>query len=638
MASLLPAEIQIAPLDFDTIRADIKRYLQNQTEFRDYNFEGSSLAVLIDVLAYDAYYHGWYTNFAVNETFLQTAQVRNSVVAAARQVGYVPRSASGALAVVDVVVGSVSTAEGSITVNKFTPFTSIMGGKTYTFYTVDDYVEYVNSPSTTVTFSGMEVVEGVRVTQTFNVNAVSNTGVVLTLLNQNVDSRSLHVSVKPNSISDTSFIYTKATSALAVNASSNVFFLFENAQGTYDLQFGDGRLGRSLSTGQQVIVNYVDTRGAEGNGANTFTYAGSALGYIVPTTNVSVTLNNVNVPAYGGAARESVESIKFSAPNIYKTQGRIVTTSDARAVILAEASGVDSVSVWGGEDNDPPTYGKIFIAMKPVNAEKFGPSQKQHILSTVLQPKTLPIVSYELVDPDYIYIDVDCQVRYHPGLTSLSSENVRRKVVSSVSNFASSVLGQFGSYFRYSQLSGVIDGSDTSIQSNLTIVTLEKRVSTNTATKSYTIDFSNPIYQPTSTNVVSVTSKTGVQLFKHPDVSGLLRRNCFIENDGASIHVYVMDADGIKTVVKSNVGTVDFETGRLSFTNFEPTSITTNQIGELRIRVIPRDSDVVPTRSQIILIPSDIIHVAVVEDLLNRTRTTFGRVTAGGLLGSGSYS
>lgn len=633
----LPSEIQIAPLDFDTIRAELRKFLQNQNEFRDYNFEGSSLAVLLDVLAYDAYYHGWYTNFAVNETFLQTAQIRNSVVAAARQLGYVPRSSSGAVATVDATVGSVNTAEGTITVSKFSPFTSRLSGKTYTFYPLQDYTALVNGASNVV-FTGMELYEGTKLTQTFDVASVSNTGSKFELLNQNVDTRTISVTVKPSAESNTTYTFDRASSAVGVNASSNVYFLFETNNGTYDVQFGDGVLGRKLTVGQRVIINYLDTRGVEGNGANTFSYAGSSLGLLSQTTNVAVALNNVNIPAYGGASRESIESIKQNAPNIYQTQGRIITASDARAVVLAEVGGVDSIAVWGGEDNDPPTYGKMYIALKPANASKFGPTQKAAIIKNVLRPKAPPTLSFELEDPDYTYVVVNSQVRFSPSRTGLSAEQIRQAVVSAVSSYSQEVLGQFGSYFRYSQLSSVIDSSEPGIASSLTIVDLEKRLSINSASTSYTLDFSNAIYQPeSSANVVSVTSKIGIQTFSYTDQTGVARKVCYLENSNTAINVY-RDELSARVLVAPNVGSVDFETGVIRFTSFTPSNISTNLINELKVRVIPRNSDLIPTRTQIITIQPDNITVTVVEDLVNRTNTVTGRATAGGRLGAGSFS
>lgn len=634
----LPTEIQITPLDFDSIRADLKRFLQNQSALRDYNFEGSTLSLLVDVLAYDAYYHGWYTNFAVNETFLQTAQIRNSVVAAARQVGYVPRSTAGAVAIVDATVGSVNAGEGSITISKFTPFNTTVAGQTYTFYNIQDYSQYVNSQSSLV-FSGMELYEGTKLVQTFTIGATSNSGTSVGLLNQNVDTRTISVSVRPSENSPTSFTYTQATSAVRVNATANVYFLFETNDGTYEIQFGDGVLGRNLTIGQQVVVTYLDSRGVAATGATAFRYAGDPLGLVSATSNVVVTLNNVNVPAFGGAAREDITSIKRNAPSIYQTQGRIVTPYDARSVIMAEVSGIDSVTVWGGEDHDPPTYGKMFIAMKPTNADRYGVTQKEFITRTVLRPKSLPTIQYELVDPDYVYVVVDTQIRYSPAATSLSAESLRQLVVNAVSMYASNELGQFGSYFRYSQLSGTIDAAEPSIQNNLTMVELEKRFLTNAATGGYTVRFGNPLYQPTTTsNVISISSRVGVQQFTHPDASGLLRRGCYVENDQNILNVYRDDDTGSRILTKANVGTVDFEEGVLWFSSFYPTKITTTLINELRIRAIPRNSDFVPTREQILLIPADNITVRVIEDLINRTTTTFGKVTAGGRLGAGSFS
>jgi len=635
---LLPTEIQIVAPDFDSIRDDLKRFLRNQTELLDFNFEGSTLSVLLDVLAYDAYYHGWYANFTVNESFLQTAQLRNSVVAAARQVGYVPRSVTGAVALADITVAGVNTADATITVSKHSPFTSVVSGNTYTFYTIDDYVTTVNNANTVV-LTGVELYEGTKLSQVFTVNAVSNTGTTISLLNQNVDTRTITVSVASSNTAPYAVTYERATSAIAVNSTANVYFLFETNQGTYDLHFGDGNLGRNLQVGQFITVDYLVSRGKEGNGANNFTYNGGPLGLLSQTSAVTVVPNNINVPSFGGADRESIDSIKFNAPNVYKTQGRIVTAADARSVLIAEVPGIDSVSVWGGEDNDPPTYGKIFVSLKPANADKYGPSQRTFIVTNVLRPKSMPTIGYELIDPDYIYIGIDSQVRYNSGFTNQTPEGLRQIVVSAINRYAQDTLGQFGSYFRYSQLTGVIDNSDTSIQSNLTTVKLEKRITINSATSAYAIKFSNPIYNPDSTsNAVSVTSRVGIQTFTHPDETGLLRSGCYVENSGNTFNVYRQVADNPRVITKENVGVLDFDLGNINFTNFFPTDISTNFISELRIQAIPRDSDLVPNRNQIILLPTESVSVLIVEDLYNRTKTTFGRITAGGRRGSGSFA
>jgi hypothetical protein len=200
-----------------------------------------------------------------------------------------------------------------------------------------------------------------------------------------------------------------------------VYFLFETNVGDYEIQFGDGRLGRNLNIGQRVVIKYLDSRGTASSGANTFTYTGSVLGSVSQTNNVAVALSNVNIPSYGGAPRESIDSIKRLAPNIYQAQGRVVTPDDARATLLSEVSGIDSLTIWGGEDNDPPTYGKMFICLKPVNAERFGPTQKAQIIKNVLRPKASPILGFEAVDPDYIFLP---QPPYPPK--SYSKRSVRR--------------------------------------------------------------------------------------------------------------------------------------------------------------------------------------------------------------------
>lgn len=634
---IIPTDIKIVPLDFDTIRTDLTRFLRNQSSLNDYNYEGSAISILLDVLAYDAYYHGWYTNFAVNETFLHTAQLRNSVVAAARMVGYTPRSAAGSIAIVDVTVSNVVAGEASITIPRYTPFTSTVAGQTYTFYTITDYSQYVNAANTVV-FTGIELYEGLKLRQTFDIASVSNTGTSITLLNQNVDTRTITVSVSPSSSSPLTYNYQKAGSTVEITPTSNVFFLSETNEGTYQLQFGDGRIGRNLTIGQRVIVDYLNTRSTVADGASTFQYTGSALGLLSGTTNILVSLNNTNVPSFGGQARESIDSIKKNAPAMYQVQGRIVTPFDARSVILAEVSSIDSVSVWGGEDNDPPAFGKLFISMKPVNSLQFSSTQKEYIVKNILRPKSMPIMTYELVDPDYVYLVVSTQVRYSPALTSMTIEDIRSAVVDAIVEYGTVQLGQFGSYFRYSQLSSMIDKSELSIQNNLTTVELEKRVTIVPTVGSYTIKFGNSIYyHSSSANVVSVSSRVGLQTFTHIDEIGIEHRGCYIENEQDAIHVYLNDITDGKRKIKSNVGVINFDTGTITFTGFYPSNINTNLRNELRIRAIPSNSDIVPNKNQIILIPRENVVATVIDDLININMTTFGRITAGGRLGAGSF-
>lgn len=637
------SNIQIVPLDFDRVRGDLKRYLQAQSEFRDYNFEGSALSLFLDVLSYDAYYHGWYANFVVNEVFLQTAQIRNSVVAAAKQVGYIPRSVTASTAEVDVTIGSVNASESIITFPKYAEITSNVAGEEFTFYTLEDTVVYPNG-NTSVTLRGIELREGTLLTQTYTITGqnFSNTGTTLRVFNQNVDTTTLSVAVRPTVGNTQSYVYVQATSSVTVNSTSNVYFLFETNEGDYEIQFGDSRLGRNLTIGNQVIIQYLDSRGAAAAGANTFTYAGNSLGAISNTANISIALSNINIPAYGGASRESIESIKRLAPNIYQAQGRVVTPDDARAILLSEVSGIDSLSIWGGEDNDPPAYGKMFISLKPVNAERFGPTQKQNIINKVLRPKALPILSFEAVDPDYIYLVVNSEVRYSPALTALSLAELQETILTAIDTYATLNLGQFGSYFRYSQLSRVIDAAEISVQSNMSSILLEKELRIEPGTTSYTVKFANPLFQSVGTsqfgegsanNVVSITSKIGTQTFTHVDESGIKRKLCWTQNIGNQMDIYRADANNVIQAVKYNVGQVDFDAGTVTFSNFAPQNISTNLISELKLRAIPLNSDVQPNRNQIILLPVENISLSIVSDLLNRRNTTVGRTSVGSQVG-----
>lgn len=632
----LPSEIQIVPLDFDTIRTDLRRFLQNQTLLKDYNYEGSALSTLIDLMAYDAYYHGWYTNFAVNEVFLQTAQIRNSVVAAARQIGYIPRSISSAVALVDVTLSGIDTTEVLVELPRYTKFSANTTNTIFNFYTIEDTTQLTFAENV-ATFRAVELYEGVKLSQTFTISTsdIQSSGVKLTLPNKNIDTRTITVAVKPQENSTTSFTYPRAQAGIAIGPSSNVYFLFENNQGNYDIQFGDGRIGQNLTVGQVVNVDYLISSGVDGNGANNFVFADSLTKLVENPTNVTITttLNNINIPAAGGDVAEDIESIKKNAPAVYQVQGRIVTPDDARTILLTEYNGIESLSIWGGEDNDPPMYGKMFIAMKPVNGEKFGLVQKTAILNRILRPRALPIMGFEFVDPDYIYIPVDILAKYSPALTSRNTSELASIITDAVVGYTTTTLGQFGSIFRYSQLSKLIDTSENSIQSNLTGIKLEKRFRTSEVSGSYTLEFSNALLEANSTNqLVAVTSKIGSQRFSHVDMTQTERQFCYVENSGNVLNVYRDDITEGKLLVKQEVGTVNFETGKVTFTGFYPTNISTNFIGEMRIQVLPRMSDIFARRSQIIRIAREGINVRVEPDLLDRRGTTVGRVVNGAIV------
>lgn len=630
----IPSEIQIVPLDFDTIRTDLKRFLRSQSTLKDYNFEGSAFATLIDVLAYDAYYHGWYTNFAMNEVFLQTAQIRNSVVSAARQVGYIPRSVSSAVAEVDVTVNGLASDEGIVNLPRYTPFKATTDAGELTFYTITASSAVKSSQESAVTFPSIELYEGVKITETVTITSTnySTSGTRITIPASNVDTRTITVAVYPDTQSTTATIYSRATSAVPVTSTSTVYFLFENNDGNYEIQFGDNRIGKNLTLNQKVEIQYLASRGVDGNGAENFSFSGMLSSLVATTTGVSVTvaLSNTNLPAAGGDARESLESIKKNAPNMYQIQGRIVTASDARTVLLTEYSGIDSLSVWGGEENNPPVYGKIFFALKPVNGERFGPIQKNTMLNNILRPKSPPTLDYEFVDPDYLYVVVDSEVRYTPLLTSLSTTELSELVKQSIQNYTQTTLGQFGSVFRYSQLSRAIDNAEQSIQSNVTSITMEKRVRIQARQSSYRLNFSNPIFDSTEANPSTVvTSRIKNQTFSFTDRNGILQTECYVENEGNKLHVY---RDGIgepKIIVRQNVGMIDFDMGIVSLQDFTPKNITNNFESEFTLQAIPRVSDLQAQRAQIILVPNNNISLRVIPDLLDRATSAYGRLVNG---------
>ena len=480
--------LRVSELDFDTIKANMKTYLRSQSEFNDYDFEGSAMNILLDVLAYNAHYMGMYANMIANEMFLDTAQLRNSVISHARLLGYTPRSTTGSTAYVDIVVSPPSgNAQGTLTLPSSTPFISeAIDGINYNFVTLESYT--ANKSSNTFTFSNVAIKEGEPITFLFTQDQ-NNPKQKFPIPSGTIDTDTLSVVVQVSSSNTSQQVYTLADDLTELGANSYVYFLDETENGSYTIYFGDGTIGRAISNGSIVRVGYLDTNGDQANRANVFTSANPIGGF----SNVSVATVTKSA---GGAPKESIEDIKFRAPIFYTTQNRAVTKNDYSLLLKRDYPNIDSISIWGGEEYTPPKYGKVFISMKPKDGYVFTTQEKQSIIDDIIATRSVLTVTPEIIDPDYLYLKFAIKVYYDPKKTTRTAEELKSAIRTAILNYRDTTLDSFNSVFRASKLHYLLDKVDKSITSNDFSLFLQKRATiVNGLTQNYTVNFYSPLHR-----------------------------------------------------------------------------------------------------------------------------------------------
>ena len=615
------AEIQklnIAELDFDSIKNNLKDYFGSQSEFSDHDFGGSAISVMLDILAYNTYYNAYYVNMLASESFLDSAQLRDSVVSKASMLGYTPQSSTGAKANVQISV-TPDDSPATITIDKFTQFTSTVNGTSYVFCTSGSSTVVANAGAYVA--SGVELTQGIPLTFRYTANT-ANTDQKFLLPNANTDTDTLTVTIQ-ESVSDTNAsAYSQATDITTINSTSNIYFLSESTDGQFRVEFGDGVLGRKPVTGNIVLLEALISEGNEVNGANTFSASGTVGGY----STVSVTTSNASS---GGSNKETIESIKFNAPKTYETQNRAVTTDDYKKIVESAVSGLDSVSVWGGQDNTTPAYGKVFISAKPTGATSLSTSQITEIKSAV-SSYNMVSVTPEVVDPDIIDLIFTTTVKYDSRLTSLSSGAVAELVIDTIQDYKTNNLLKFGASFRYSTLSTLIDDSETSVISNLTTLTAKKGLEPSiTANNAYTISFNNPIFNPSTTYEGAVTSTA----FAFTDAAGTSYTSCFIDDLNGTLRIfYLSGAD--KILLSNTAGTVSYANGNISISSFKPDSYVGST---LDFTITPAQNDLTPIRDQIFEIANTNITITMQDDQSTGTTSstdTTASTTTGTTTGS----
>ena len=596
--------LDISELDFENIKSSLKRFLSNQTQFKDYDFEGSSMAVLLDLLAYNTHYLAYNANFVANEMFMDTAQLRSSVASLAKLVGYTPNSARAPIADLKLVINDATGS--TVTIPAGTKFSSSIDGLTYTFVTVGDHV--VQPVDGVYTAQSLNVYEGTYVSYNYTFDS-SDIDQRFLIPSDRADSTTIKVAVQ-NSASDvTTATYTKATSITELNGDSKVYFLQEAEDGQYEIYFGDGVIGKKLDDGNIISISYVVTNKTEANGATSFSLSGSISGF----TDVTITVNS---SAQGGAEPESLQSIKTSSANFYASQDRAVTVEDYKSKTKQLYANVQSVSAWGGEDNDVPFYGRVYISILPTSGSNLTESTKSRII-TDLKKYSVASVTPVIVDPEITNIILRSSIKFDQTATTKVADAIKSDVITTITNYNANTLQSFDNMFRHSKMTGLIDDTDDSILSNVTTVQLRKSFTpTIGSSQKYSIAFSNALYNPHSGHASDgggILSSSG---FK---IDGNTTDVFFLDDDGnGNVRRYKMDGSA-RSYANATQGSIDYSSGlvevnSLNVSNIENIRGAASTVIEITVK--PNSNDIVPIRNQVLEIDVANSSVTVEADTL----------------------
>ena len=580
---------QVANLDFEDIKTALKDYMRAQSDFTDYDFEGSTIATLLDTLAYNTYYTAFNTNMVVNEMFIDSATLRDNVVALAKQLGYRAKSATAPTAFISFNVNySSPTSDTELILKAGTGFTSTFDDQLYNYVVLDDVkAQVINDVAT---FTDVAIKEGTVLVNEFTVTTTgtkssgtqTGTSQRFILDNRNIDTNTIRVRVYPGG-GTFNEPYLVADNILDVDRNSKIFFLEEIEDERYEIIMGDGVLGKKLPSNTRIEVTYLTTLGPESNGVKSFIFGGiienpngvSPNGFT--TTVTSVTASS------GGEDQESTKNIKFTAPKAYGAQDRAVTTQDYEAIVRKVYPATSDIIIFGGEDQVPPEYGKVFIALKPTDASYLTSLTKKQIIED-LKKYVVASVEPRIVDPSILFVELQSKIFYNGAITDQTPAEIRDKVISAVQGFIdNSDTEKFNGKFRYSKFVGVIDDADVSINSNLTSVTMRKDfIPQLNSTFYYEVCFQNAFDEDCDDPVLS---STGFRVTEYPNF------DVYVEDRNEKIVLYRLDSvTGEKVVLDSDIGDIDYEHGELKMyaLTIIKGSFFDNRI-ELRVKPLSND-------------------------------------------------
>lgn len=589
-------EFLVSKLDFKDLKTSLANYIKSKPEYSDYNFEAATLNIITDLLAYNTQQNAWLANMIANEMFLDTAILRDSVVSNAQHIGYTPHSSKSAKGQVKVeffpndnpaliFIPLGTEFSGKSTKNTNLRFTA---DKSYTIVKDSDdrYIGYI------------DLIEGKRLQHKWVVNTSSNQNFIIPNDNIDIDSLVVRVQQGANSVIQTQF--NKADNIVRVSSDEPVYWVNETLDGTFQLKFGDGIVGKPLETDNIIIVNYIVNTGSGGNGAKNFTANGVISNY-TGTTYITTQI------AGGGSDKESISSIKKYAPRNFETQNRVIVEKDYETLIKRFYPNAETISVWGGQKNNPPQYGKVFISVKPVGGTKLNEIEISELKNN-LEMYNFIAIPVEYVIPEIFNIIIDTTVKYNSDRTTTTEGALKIKVLSEILNFSAANLNAFGSYFRFSNLSKIIDAADPGISSNLSVVKLKKRLYPKLNVKSfYEIQFNNAIKVSNIEKGLHSISSTPF-VYKGQD--------CKLEDDGNGVLYIYRIISGTKVKINQEAGTVDYGTGKIELNEFVPEDVVGQPAGEEFIDIIiePKFADLEVLRNNILEITTDNVNINLINE------------------------
>ena len=583
MATNSKGKIEITDLDFDTVKSNFQTFLSQQSQFTDYNFEGSGMSVLMDLLAYNTHYLAFHANMLANEMFLDSTLTRASAVSHAKSLGYTPSSMRSSNATVNISVSNVPTSQLTLVMSAGTVFTTNVNDIAYQFVTIADHT--ASSDTGIFQFSDIKIYEGTRVNYTYTVDS-TNLEQQFIIPSATVDTSTLVVKVQ-NSVSDTTTTtYTLNTDYTNLLSTSTKYFLQEVEDGRFEVYFGDGVSGKKPVDGNIITLSYVVTNGDDADGASAFVADSTIGGYS------SISVVTVS-SASGGGSSETVDSIKFNAPLKFASQSRAVTPDDYKSILPSIYSNIKSISVWGGEDNDPAVYGQVYISIKPNTGTTLTTTTKNSIISS-LKAFNVASVTPVIVDPITLLLELTTTVKYNSTLSEKTNSDIRALAETAISSFNTNNLQKFDSVFRHSNLLKAVDDADPAILSSTVAVKLKRKITPtlNAATK-YTISFNNAAYHPTNNHSQTVVESSGFFL------SGNTNEQ-YVDDDGSGvIRTFYLLGGTTKTITNATAGTVNYTTGEVVLTSLNVTSVE-NTDGTIDITLKPDSNDVIPVRNQVV--------------------------------------
>ena len=613
--------INASELDFDQIKTNLVAYMKaTDTTFNDYNYDGSAMSTIIDVLAYVTHINSMNANFALNETFLDTSQLRSSVVSHAKLLGYTPRSIAPSVAYIDMTMAKGTATpfwnhDGNnvplpLTMTRGTKFSTSIDGVTYPMFASDTTTINYNETDGWK-FSNIKIEQGTLAS--INYTYQNNTFESYIIPANNVNTASIKVTVTDSSATDASKVYALNTNMVTLDGTSEVYFLEEGRDGYYEVKFGDNIIGKRPGNGNTITIEYATIpSGTDVNGATVFTMTDSLNG----NTDETVTLVT---KATGGAARESKEAIKFNAPLAHISQNRAVTPDDYKSIIKNEFADLEAVAVWGGEDNDVPDYGKVYVSIKPLSGEVLTEAQKTTIKTNILKPKNVVSITPVLVDPDYTYIDLEVYFKYNPNKATVTASGLATSIRNTLVSYNNDTLKSFNGVYRDSNVGKLIDDTNVAIISNITRVKMTKKITPTlgTATK-YTLKFNQAL-----TDLDGSTSSLGS--FITSTVFTFNGEDCklkdFYDSSSDTRIVQIVNTGGI--VQLASVGDVNEEEGTVTLNSFNPTALPTGST-TIDVTVKPASNDVSPTRNELLTINTSTAIISGEVDTMATGGTTAG--------------